>query len=117
MGEKPSARELLYDLVKLTKEHSRLGQTIVGSITTVSSDLNLRIAQLDKKLDELNAEIRRIDKIVREQHVYTDEEIYKMKSTMSWRRLHEKTNIPLSTLQYRYRRYQEYLKEQEEITI
>ncbi len=35
-----------------------------------------------------------------------------MKSTMSWRRLHEKTNIPLSTLQYRYRKYKNYLKEQ-----
>ena len=117
MSEKPSARDLLYELVKQGKEHSRLGQTIVGSITTVGGELRSHIERLDKKLDDLNTEIRRIDKIVKEQHVYTDEEIYKMKATMSWRRLHQKTNIPLSTLQYRYRKYRDYLMEQEDITI
>lgn len=50
--------------------------------------------------------------VIHQKHVYSDEEIYQMKSTMSWKRLHEKTNIPLSTLQYRYRKYKNYLSEQ-----
>lgn len=117
MAEKSSAHEKLNGLIKLSKEQIKRSQAIADYISAVSADLNERLIKLDKKLDDLNSEVNKIDKIVKEQHVYTDEEIYQMKATMSWRRVHERTNIPLSTLQYRYRKYKSHIEEQEEIII
>ena len=41
----------------------------------------------------------------KKKQVYTDEEIYNLKKSLSWKNLSIRTKLPISTLQYRYKRY------------
>ena len=45
---------------------------------------------------------------------YTDRELAELKHTMSWKQLHMKTKIPISTLQYKCRRYNKKLASEKE---
>jgi len=112
MPEKSTAQEKLNFLISITKENLKLTKSLMNCINNISLDLNRKIDTLEKQHTELKNEIQKMDIVIHEKHIYSDEEIYKMKFTMSWKRLHEKTNIPLSTLQYRYRKYKNYLSEQ-----
>lgn len=39
--------------------------------------------------------------------VYTDEELYKLKQSLSWSKLSERTGIPISTLQSKCRKFRD----------
>ncbi|MGB4093062.1 MAG: hypothetical protein WBK46_14165 [Ruminococcus flavefaciens] len=65
-----------------------------------------RFDRIEKQLAELKEEFQKTDKLLTgDYHIYSDFELYNLKHSMSWKKLSQKTNIPLSTLQYRVRRY------------
>lgn len=84
----------------------RVCSSIVSSQTNISLDINKRFDNIEKQLAELKEEIQKTDKLLTgDYHIYSDFELYNIKQSMSWKKLSQKTNIPLSTLQYRVRRY------------
>lgn len=99
-------QEKLNSTVQLGKANLKLCRGMVDYISQNSISTDKKIDALGKKLDELKQEIRQLGKLrAEEHHVYSDEEIYKLKESLTWKQLHRKTKIPLSTLQYRRRRY------------
>ncbi len=92
-------------IVWLCKENHKLCKAMVDYFSNSRLDVNNHFNGIEKKLDKLETEIHDLDKLrAEEPHVYTDEELAKLKKTMSWNQLHRQAKIPVSTLQYRYRR-------------
>jgi len=62
-----------------------------------------------RKIDALETRINNIENGMLPEHngVYTDEELYELKQQLSWKKLSERTNIKVSSLQYRLRRYRD----------
>lgn len=97
-------------IVQLIKANYKLNKCIVESINNLSLNESEKFKSIEKQLSELKKEVQKTDRLLSgDYHIYTDEEIYKLKKSLSWNRLHLKTNIPLSTLQYRYKRYIKYM--------
>ena len=93
-------------LTNFCKTIYKVSMNIVNSQTNISFDLNKRLDDIEKQLAELKNEIQKTDKLLTgDYHIYSDFELYNLKKSMSWKKLSLKTNIPLSTLQYRVRRY------------
>lgn len=106
MSEFSEIHEKLNSIIQLVKADMKLSKSLVDYMSNVSVNTDRRLSDLQNKAEEIKAIALRLDKMREAQKkVYTDEEIYKLKQVMSWNRLHKKTDIPLSTLQYRYRRY------------
>ena len=106
MSEFSEVHEKLNSIIQLVKSDLKLSKSLVDYMSNASVNTNNKLVDLQKKADEIKELAIKADRLREAQkHVYTDEEIYKLKQVMSWNRLHKKTDIPLSTLQYRYRRY------------
>ncbi len=93
-------------ILQICKESYKLCKTMVNYFSNSNVDIERNFKNIEKNIDELKTEIHRLDKLKTiESHVYTDDELMKLKATMSWNELHIQTKIPVSTLQYRCRRY------------
>lgn len=93
-------------IVQLCRENYKICNAMINYFSNYSVDVDKNFKRMEKQFDELKEEIHKLDKLkVSERHIYTDEELVKLKATMSWNELHTKTKIPVSTLQYRCRRY------------
>ena len=97
-------------VIQLAKANTKLCKSIVQYISQSSVNTENRLAAMQKEITEslngLKNDVQELGKLSADTvHVYTDEELYKLKQTMSWAVLSKKTKIPLSTLQYRHRRY------------
>ena len=106
MSEFSEVHEKLNSIIQLVKSDLKLSKTLVDYVSNASVNINNKLVDLQKKADEIKELAIKADRLGETQkHVFTDAEIYRLKQSMSWNRLHKKTDIPLSTLQYRYRRY------------
>lgn len=106
MSECEDLQEKLNTIIQFCKANTRLCKGFAEYLSNVSVKVDNGLEDLRKTLDEIKDEVLKLNKLREtEIHVYSDEEIYKLKKVMSWCRLSEKTDIPLSTLQYRYKRY------------
>ncbi|MDE6034910.1 MAG: hypothetical protein K2G36_03265 [Ruminococcus sp.] len=95
-------------IVQLCRENYKLCKTMVNYLSNNNVDIERNFKNLEKNIDELKTEIHGLDKLkVTEKHIYTDDELIELKATMSWNQLHVHTKIPVSTLQYRCRRYKD----------
>lgn len=93
-------------IVQLIKANYKLNKCIVESINNLSLNESEKFKSIEKQLDELKKDVQKTDRLLSgDYHIYTDEEIFNLKKSLTWNKLCKKTNIPLSTLQYRYRRY------------
>ena len=93
-------------IVQLNKETYKMCKAMINYFSNSSVEVEQNFRKTEKQLDELKNEVQKLDRLrAAETHVYTDEELAKLKMTMSWNGLHTKTKIPVSTLQYRLRRY------------
>lgn len=93
-------------LIRLCKENRKLCNTMINYFSNVNVDIERNFKDIRKNIDELRSEVQSLDKLkMAEQHVFTDDELVRLKATMSWKELHKYTKIPVSTLQYRCRRY------------
>ena len=97
-------------VIQLSKANLKISNTIVQYISQRSLNSDNKISSVHKdlkeNLNELKKDIQELNKLsVQTIHLYTDEELFNLKKTMSWATLSSKTKIPISTLQYRYKRY------------
>ena len=95
------------DMIFQYQRHTlKLCKSLVDYVSNVSVNIDKRFDGMEKCFDDVKAKIQKLDKLSElNSHIYTDEEIFRLKKCLSWNALHRKTNIPLSTLQYRYKRY------------
>lgn len=110
MNELEKVHEQLNMLIKLQKACIKSVQTIFDYISNVSVGTDKKLQEIEKKIECLKVDISRIDKLIEEpkhEIVYTPKTLYEMKQKLSWNKLHERTGIPISTLQYRCKRYVE----------
>lgn len=97
-------------IIQISKANLKISNSIVQYISQNSLNADSRLSTVHKdlkeNLSELKKDIQKLNKLSAETvHVYSDEELYNLKKTMSWTALSCKTKIPISTLQYRHRRY------------
>ena len=106
MAENSNISDKIDMLIQVCKANYKLNKAVIDSVSNVNSGIMKRFDLTEKQLVELKNEIQKTDKLLSgDFHVYSDEEIFNLKKSLSWNKLSKKTNIPLSTLQYRYRRY------------
>lgn len=97
-------------IIQISKANLKISNSLVQYISQNSLNADNKLASVHKdlqeKLSELKNDIQELNKLSAETvHLYSDEELYNLKKTMSWAALSRKTKIPVSTLQYRHRRY------------
>ena len=97
-------------IIQMLKANLKISNSIVQYISQNSLNADHRLSSVHKdlqeKISELKNDIQELNKLSAETvHIYSDEELYNLKRTMSWTALASKTKIPISTLQYRHRRY------------
>lgn len=106
MIEKNEIVQKLDMIIQVCKSIYRTVSSLVISQNNISISNEKHLDRIEKQLAELKNEIQKNGKLLTgEYHIYSDFELYNLKKSMSWQKLSIKTNIPLSTLQYRYRRY------------
>ena len=106
MNDENDIHKKLDMIFKYQRHTLKVCQTVADYISNNSMGVEKRFDGMEKCFDDMKDEIKKLDKLSElNSHIYTDEEIYKLKKCLSWNALHRKTNIPLSTLQYRYKRY------------
>ncbi|MCM1166024.1 MAG: hypothetical protein NC299_09275 [Lachnospiraceae bacterium] len=106
MSEYEEIRDKLNTIIQFCKANIKLCKGFADYLSNVSVKVDGELENLRKTVDEIKDEVLKLNKLREtEKRVYSDEEIYRLKKVMSWCRLSEKTEIPLSTLQYRHKRY------------
>lgn len=97
-------------IIQTSRANLKISNSIVQYISqsSLNSDNKLLSVHKDLKeyLEELKKDIQELNKLsANTVHVYSDEELFNLKKSMSWTVLAGKTKIPISTLQYRHKRY------------
>lgn len=110
MSDEIDVQKSLDIIIQMLKANLKISNSIVQYISQNSLNADNRLFSVHKdlkeKMNELEKEIQELNKLSAETvHLYSDEELYNLKRTMSWTALASKTKIPISTLQYRHRRY------------
>ena len=106
MDEMEKLHKKMDYVVNGIKSCYKLCRCMVDQISNISTEQNRKIEQLEQQIKELRSDIAKLDKLkIQDGHNYSDEEIYRLKASMSWTKLSKRTNIPVTTVQYHYRRY------------
>lgn len=109
MNEAEIERKLDY-VVHICKENYKLCKALLDCIANhgVATDKGLK--DIGIRIDSLKKDMQEYDRLRAEANYrYSDSELAELKKTMSWKQLHMKTKIPISTLQYKCRRYNQSL--------
>ena len=86
---------------------------LITYISNVSVNTEKQYKDIANRLDKVEAVLQDIVTIEKDRRVYTSEELADMKKNMSWQSLAKRTGIPISTLQYRVRKYKQKMLEEE----
>ena len=106
MSELENIPQKLDTVIQYCKANYKVCRGFADYLSNVSVKVDDSLERVQKTTDEIKDEVIKLNELREtEKHGYSDEEIYRLKKVMSWCRLSEKTDIPTSTLQYRYRRY------------
>ena len=101
--------EKVYNALKSALKTIKKDVEINRSMYVNSSlDADKKLHEIEVKVDGIQQNVEKILAIMQtseKQQIYTDRELYDLKTELSWAKLKEKTHIPLSTLQARIRRY------------
>lgn len=87
--------------------------TLISYVSNVVANTEKQYKDLATRLDKVEAALKDIVEIEQNRRVYTSEELADMKKNMSWQSLAKRTGIPISTLQYRVRKYKQKMLEEE----
>ena len=88
---------------------------LITYISNVSVNTEKQYKEIANRLDKVEAALKDIVEIEQNRRVYTSEELADMKNNMSWQSLAKRTGIPISTLQYRVRKYKQKMLEDETV--
>lgn len=114
MGETEIEKKLDY-VVHISRENYRLCKALIDCITNQGVATDKSLKDIEIRIDSLKKDMQEYDRLRAEvNYRYTDSELAELKRTMSWKQLHVKTKIPISTLQYKCRRYNKSLTSDEE---
>lgn len=114
MGETEIEKKLDF-VVHICRENYKLCKAIIECITNQGMDTDKSMKDIAVRIDNLKNDMQEYDKLRAEANYrYTDRELAELKHTMSWKQLHIKTKIPISTLQYKCRRYNKKLTSEKE---
>ena len=93
-------------VVHMCRENYKLCKALIDCITNQGVATDRSLKDIEIRIDSLKKYMQEYDKLRAEaDYRYTDSELAELKQSMSWKKLHIKTKIPISTLQYRCRRY------------
>lgn len=93
-------------IVHICKENYRLCKALIDCIANQGVNTDRNFKDIEIKIESLKKDMQEYDRLRAEANYrYTDSELAELKQTMSWKELHLKTKIPISTLQYKCRRY------------
>lgn len=105
MNEAEIERKLDY-VVHICKENYKLCKALLDCIANHGVDTDKGLKDIGNRIDGLKKDMQEYDRLRAEaNYQYSDRELVELKRTMSWKKLHMKTKIPISTLQYKCRRY------------
>ncbi len=105
MNETEIERKLDY-VVHICKENYKLCKALLDCIANHDVDTDKGLKDIGNRIDGLKKDMQEYDRLRAEANYrYSDSELVELKRTMSWKKLHMKTKIPISTLQYKCRRY------------
>ena len=105
MGEIEIEKKLDF-VVHICRENYKLCKALIDCITNQGVATDKSLKDIASRIDNLKNDMQEYDKLRAEANYrYTDRELAELKHTMSWKQLHMKTKIPISTLQYKCRRY------------
>lgn len=114
MGETEIEKTLDF-VVHICRENYRLCKVLIDCITNQGMDTDKSLKDIASRIDSLKKDMQEYDRLRAEANYrYTDSELAELKRTMSWKQLHVKTKIPISTLQYKCRRYNKNLTSEKE---
>lgn len=106
MSELENIHQKLDTVIQYCKANYKVCKGFSDYLSNVSVKVDDSLERVQKMTDEIKDEVIKLNELREtEKYVYSDEEIYRLKKVMSWNKIFEKTDIPTSTLQYRYRRY------------
>lgn len=106
VSELENIHQKLDTVIQYCKANLKVCKGFADYLSNVSVKVDDSLERVQKKTDEIKDGVLKLNELSEtEKHIYSDEEIYRLKKVMSWRRLSEKTDIPISTLQYRHKRY------------
>lgn len=114
MGEIEIEKKLDF-VLHICRENHRLCKTLMDCIVNQGVDADKSLKEIAARIDGLKKEMQEYDRLREEaNYCYTDSDLVELKRTMSWKQLHMKTKIPISTLQYKCRRYRKSLTSEKE---
>lgn len=114
MGETEIEKKLDF-VVHICRENYKLCKAIIECITNQGMATDKSFKDIEIRIDDLKKDMQEYDRLRAEaNYSYTDSELAELKRTMSWKQLHVKTKIPISTLQYKCRRYNKSLTSEKE---
>lgn len=101
-------------VVHICRENYRLCKALLDCIVNQSVATDKSFKDIEIRIESLQKDMQEYDRLRTESNYrYTDSELAELKQTMSWKQLHAKTKIPISTLQYKCRRYNKNLTSEE----
>lgn len=115
VSELENIHQELDTVIQYCKANLKVCKGFADYLSNVSVKVDNSLERVQKTTDEIKDEVLKLNELREiEKHIYSDEELFKLKKVMSWNGLHRKTGIPTSTLQYRYRRYLKKLSEEQD---
>lgn len=102
-------------VVHICRENHKLCKALIDCIANQGLATEKSLKEIGNRIDNLKNDMQEYDKLRDEAYYrYTDIELVELKQSMSWNKPSIKTKIPISTLQYRCRRYRKNLTSEEE---
>lgn len=88
---------------------------LISYVSNVVAKTEKEYKDLANRFEKVEDALKDIVEIEQNRRVYTSEELADMKKNMSWQSLAKRTGIPISTLQYRVRKYKQKMLEDETV--
>ena len=80
---------------------------LIQYVSNVVSNTEKQYKDIANRLEQVEDALNDIVSIEQNRRVYTSDELLSLKKSLSWQALSKRTGIPISTLQYRVRKYKQ----------
>lgn len=108
-------RQEEFSMEKKIDSLERKIDSLIQYVSTVVAKTEKEYKDLANRFEKVEDTLKDIVEIEQNRRVYTSEELADMKNNMSWQSLAKRTGIPISTLQYRVRKYKQKMLEDETV--
>ena len=88
---------------------------LIQYVSNVVSNTEKQYKDIANRLEQVEDALNDIVSIEQNRRIYTSDELLSLKKSLSWQALSKRTGIPISTLQYRVRKYKQKMLEDETV--